>query len=460
MSRRTVVAANRLPVRRVDGGWERSPGGLVSALTPILQDGEGVWVGWSGVADERIEPFHHDGIEHIPIPLSSSEVSEHYLGFSNRTIWPLYHHAVRTPEYHRAWWRTYREVNERFADGVADASDSGDMIWIHDYQLQLMPRMVRDRVQDALIRFFLHIPFPPVELYARLPWRSDVIESLLASDVIAFQTQRSATNFINAAMTFGDAKAWGDILVHEQGKTRVVSTPISIDVEDFTRIAEHPETASMVARLRSDLGNPRYMFLGADRLDYTKGIDVRLKAFETLLSDHPELAEETKFIQIGVPSRQTIGDYADMRQEIEKIAGRINSTHGSRHRMPVHYAYESLSREELVAYYRAADVMVVTPLVDGMNLVAKEYVVSRTDLDGVLVLSEFAGAARELGDALLVNPYDIDGMAEAMFEAIEMGAMERRERMSAMRRLVVSHDVHNWAREALHDGDRVMAGRP
>lgn len=449
MTQRIVVAANRLPVRQVDGRWQRSPGGLVSALTPLLQTADGVWVGWSGVADQELEPFEHDGIEHVAIPLTSADVSEHYLGFSNKTVWPLYHHAVRTPEYHRTWWHTYRRVNERFADAIAEVAGSDDLIWIHDYQLQLLPQMVRERIPDASIRFFLHIPFPPVELYGRLPWRSELIESLLASDLIAFQTQRSATNFINCATTFGDAKAWEANLVHGRGRTKVVSTPISIDVDDFTRIADSPLTVAAVDRVRSDLGHPRFLFLGADRLDYTKGIDVRLKAFETLLSNHPELAGETKFVQIGVPSRETIGDYAEMRQEIEKIAGRINSTHGSVQDMPVHYAYESLSRDDLVAYYRAADVMVVTPLVDGMNLVAKEFVAARTDLDGVLILSEFAGAARELSEAIIVNPYDIDGMADAMFEAIEMDALERRERMGRMREQVVGHDVHAWAREAL-----------
>jgi trehalose 6-phosphate synthase len=449
MTQRIVIAANRLPVRQVDGQWQRSPGGLVSALTPLLQAANGVWVGWSGEADQELAPFEHDGIEHVAIPLTSDEESEHYLGFSNSTIWPLYHHAVRTPEYHRTWWHSYRMVNERFADAIAEVAGSDDLIWIHDYQLQLLPKLVRERIPDASIRFFLHIPFPPVELYARLPWRSEVIEGLLASDLIAFQTQRSATNFINAATAFGDAKAWDTNVVHANGRTKVVSTPISIDVQDFTRIADSPFTVSAVDRVRSDLGHPRFMFLGADRLDYTKGIDVRLKAFETLLSSHPELAGDTKFVQIGVPSRETIGDYAEMRQEIEKIAGRINSTHGSVQDMPVHYAYESLSRDDLVAYYRAADVMVVTPLVDGMNLVAKEFIAARTDVDGVLILSEFAGAARELEDAVVVNPYDIDGMADAMFEAIEMDALERRERMRRMREQVVRHDVHAWAREAL-----------
>lgn len=449
MNRRIVVAANRLPVRRVKGSWERSPGGLVSALTPILQEGDGVWVGWTGVADQQVEPFQHDGIYHVPIPLNSREVSEHYLGFSNKTIWPLYHDAIRTSEFHRSWWRTHIAVNQMFASAVVEAAGPGDLIWIHDYHLQLVPRFVRSEIPDAMIRSFLHIPFPPLELYARLPWRREILEGLVAADVIGFQTQRSATNFINAATTFLDADSVDNLIVHEDREIEVVSNPISVDVADFARIADDPDTATRVSQLQSDLGDPEFLFLGADRLDYTKGIDVRLRAFETLLSERPELGEKSKFVQIGVPSRQSIGDYVEIRQEIEEIAGRINSTHGSRHRMPVHYTYESLSREELVAYYRAADVMVVTPLADGMNLVAKEFVATRTDLDGVLLLSEMAGAARELGDALLVNPYDVDGMAREMATAIEMDPGERRERMSSMHRSVVTHDIHSWARTAL-----------
>lgn len=449
MSRRIIVAANRLPVRRVKGGWKRSPGGLVSALTPILQEGNGVWIGWTGVADQRIEPFAHDGISHVPIPLNSREVSEHYLGFSNKTIWPLYHDVIRTPEFHRSWWHTYNTVNQGFADAVVKAANSEDLIWVHDYHLQLVPRLVREQMLDAAIRFFLHIPFPPLELYVRLPWRNEVLEGLMAADVIGFQTSRSAANFVNAATTFLGADRSDGGLVYEDRAIDVVTTPISIDVADFIRIADDPQTSVRVDQLQSDLGHPKFLFLGADRLDYTKGIDVRLKAFETLLSQRPDLAEEIRFIQISVPSRQSIGDYVEMRHEIEEIAGRINSTHGSRHRMPVHYVYESLTREELVAYYRAADVMAVTPLADGMNLVAKEFVATRTDLDGVLLLSELAGAAGELGDALLVNPFDIDGMAQAMLTAIEMDRGERRERMSSMRRRVVAHDIHSWARSAL-----------
>lgn len=457
MSNRIVVVANRLPVRRVEGVWQTSPGGLVSAVKPTLRERDGVWIGWSGIPGHTFEPFDHEGVGLVPVTLSAEEVAAYYLGFANRTIWPLYHDAIRTPEYEASWWEGYNVINERFAAAAASLADEHGLIWVHDYQLQLVPRLLRENGARAEIRFFLHIPFPPVELFARLPWRDEIIDSLTHADVVGFQTTRSATNFITAATGLGSSDLSEDTLITEGRSTKVVVAPISIDVADFIDIANDPLTDRRVEAIRAELGGPEIIFLGADRLDYTKGIDLRLRAFEALLAAQPDLAERTKFVQIGVPSRETIGDYAEMRARIERIAGRINSVHGSRHRMPVHYSYESLSREELVAYYRAADVMTVTPLVDGMNLVAKEYVASRIDNGGVLVLSEFAGAARELSDAVLVNPYDIGGMARRMLDAVQMSPRERVRRMRAMRQVVLTHDVHDWARLAL-DSDTAMAG--
>lgn len=451
MTNRIIVAANRLPVRRVGEAWERSPGGLVSALTPILQKNEGTWIGWSGVVDDPTEPFDHDGIANVPIDLTEEDIDDYYLGFSNETIWPLFHDAIRTPAYHRHWWRRYRAVNERFASAIADAADGEELVWIHDYQLLMVPGLLREMAPDLDIRFFLHIPFPPVELYARLPWRQEVIEGLLGADVLGFQTPRGAGNFKAAAVAFAGAVETEEGVRIGDRVIKVVASPISIDTSVYDRIASSDETAKRVEDIRSELGNPEIILLGADRLDYTKGIDVRFRAYEALLQARPDMAERTKFVQIGVPSRSTIRDYVEMKEEIEQIAGRINSTQGSRHYMPIHYMYESLTIEELVAYYRAADVMVVTPFADGMNLVAKEFVASRVDGGGVLLLSEFTGAAQELREAILVNPFHIDGMARKMLQAIEMDESERKERMSAMRKKVVENDVHQWASRALGD---------
>ncbi|HJQ94093.1 MAG TPA: trehalose-6-phosphate synthase [Acidimicrobiia bacterium] len=449
MDQPLVVVANRLPVRREeDGSWAPSPGGLVTALTPILQRG-GTWIGWAGVGKGPSESFRINNIDHVAVSVSDAEIDDYYLGFCNGTLWPLFHDGIRAPEYHRRWWNAYQRVNQRYAEAVLEHANPGDLIWVHDYHLLLLPQMLREASPDFEIRFFLHIPFPPVELYARLPWRRQLIEGMLAADVIGFQTESSTANFRKAADVFAGAEVQDRLVRIGSRSIRTMAAPISVDFDSYNDVAGTPRIDERVLSVRDELGNPDHIFLGADRLDYTKGIDVRLRAFATLLRQNPHLADKSKLVQIVVPSRQTIGEYSDMREEIERLAGRINSVHGGRHRMPVHYTYESLEREELVAYYKAADVMVVTPLVDGMNLVAKEFVASRVDEDGVLLLSEFAGAAHELPAAVLVNPYDIDGVALAMRQAIELEPAERLRRMREMRNTVRENDLEAWTRRIL-----------
>ncbi len=449
MNQRVIVVANRLPIRRSeDGTWAPSPGGLVTALTPILQRG-GTWIGWAGVGSGPPERFRFNDIDHVAVSVSDAEIDDYYLGFCNGTLWPLFHDGIRAPEYHRRWWNAYQRVNHRYAEAVLEHSRPGDLIWIHDYHLLLLPQILRELAPETEIRFFLHIPFPPVELYARLPWRRQLLDGILAADVVGFQTESSTANFRKAASTFAGVEA-ADHLLRDGGRLiRTQTAPISVDFGTYDAIANSPDTDDRISRIKRELGNPEHILLGADRLDYTKGIDVRLRAYGTLLRQNPDLADRIRLVQIVVPSRQTIGDYSDMRQEIEQLAGRINSVHGGRHRMPVHYTYESLDREELVAYYRAADVMVVTPLVDGMNLVAKEYVASRVDDDGVLLLSEFAGAAHELTEAVRVNPYDVDGVARAMRHAFDMDPAERKRRMQEMRQTVRENDLEAWTRRTL-----------
>ncbi len=453
-----VVLANRLPIHRTTEGWEVSPGGLVTALSPVLEENGGTWIGWTGEPDEVIDSLDVEGISCVGVPLSKSEIDEYYLGFCNKSIWPLYHNAIRTPEFHREWWRAFVSVNERFAEKALARHRDGETLWIHDYHLQLVPDLLRDGGISEAIKFFLHIPFPPVELFARLPWRRQIVTGLLGADLIGFQTRRCVENFKSVSREFADATVDGNEIRHDDRATRVVAAPISIDTAEFERIARLPSTERRVRELRSNMGDPRCLILGADRLDYTKGIDVRLRAFETLLETLPGLAENVVFVQVAVPSRQAIGDYATMRDRIELIAGRINGMYGKRHRMPVHYLYESLSREDLVAYYRAADVMMVTPLADGMNLVAKEFVASRVDSSGVLMLSQFAGAADELEDALIVNPFDIDGVASRMSRAIVMHPDEARRRMERMRAVVRENDVHAWTKKAM--GEEIASAVP
>jgi Trehalose-6-phosphate synthase len=444
-----VVVANRLPVRRTPEGWETSPGGLVSAIYPFLKDRGGAWVGWDGSESEpgRSDPpapFTHDGIQVRPVPLSSAEVESFYHGFSNETLWPLYHDAIRTPQFHRRWWHPYREVNMRFAQLAVEASADRDLIWVQDYQLQLVPGYVRLHRPRARIGYFNHIPFPPEELFAKLPWRQQILEGLLGADVVGFQTKLAAQNFSRAARQFTSAKGT-DTRLEFQGRTVVVDAfPISIDFDRYSRAAGEADVSELSTRLRESLDGRRIL-LGVDRLDYTKGIDIRLRAFEELLERGRIGVDDTCLVQVAVPTREAVEDYAELRSTVEELVGRVNGTHGRLGRVAVHYIYRSLPWAELLACYRAADAMVVTPLRDGMNLVAKEYVACRNDDSGALVLSEFAGAALELKQALLVNPHDVDGMADAMERALTIAPADARRRMAAMRRTVGGHTVYDWS---------------
>ena len=434
---------------RVEDEWQTSPGGLVSALVPIVQERGGSWVGWTGLADFAPEPFSHDGIEHRPVPLSQSDLDGYYYGFCNGTLWPLYHDALRVPQYHRHWWVPYREVNRRFAEETAGALRPNDVAWIQDYQLQLVPGMLRELRDDVTIGFYLHIPFPPLELFARLPWRREILDGLLGADVISFQTRLGRHNFARCAKQYAGAEGGTRQLRVGDRTVRLKTAPISIDTPRFIAAAKSPVVQELAARLRKDLGEDRTVVLGVDRLDYTKGIDVRLRAFEALLETHP--ANDLVFVQIAVPSREEVSDYSLMRSEIEQIVGRINGAYGRPGHVPVHYLYRSVPFEDLVAYYTIADVMTVTPLRDGLNLVAKEYVASRIQGDGVLLLSEFAGAAQELQSALLVNPHNLDGVAASLEVAVAMPEDEQRLRMGRMRRHVQRHDIFDWANKCLAD---------
>jgi trehalose 6-phosphate synthase len=445
-----VVVANRLPVDQVtdpDGTtrYQRSPGGLVTALEPFVAGRGGAWVGWSGAAGDAPEPFESNGMHLVPVPLSEEEVDRYYEGFSNASLWPLYHDVVEKPEYHRTWWDSYVQVNKRFAERAAEVAAEGAIVWVHDYQLQLVPAMLRQRRPDLTIGFFLHIPFPPYELFTQLPWRSAVIEGLLGADLIGFQQPAAATNFINLARRLHDLPTKGNTVTYEDRTVTAKAFPISIDVAAFDELARSPEVLARAAEIREELGQPDKIVLGVDRLDYTKGIGVRLEAFQELLEDGAIEVPNTVFVQVATPSRERVEHYVTMRETIEQQVGHINGLYGSTAGSAVRYFNQSMPREELAAMYRAADVMLVTPYRDGMNLVAKEYVAARGDLGGVLVLSEFAGAAAELKQALLVNPHDIAGVKAQLLRALRMDPAEGAKRMRAMRRHIVKHDLDHWA---------------
>ncbi|GGI36872.1 hypothetical protein GCM10010988_11120 [Cnuibacter physcomitrellae] len=470
-----VVVANRLPVDRIttpegEPSFRTSPGGLVTALEPVMRAADGAWVGWTGSVDDHLEPFEHDGIHIIPVALSADDVELYYEGFSNDTLWPLYHDVIAPPAYHREWWERYVAVNRRFAERAAEIAAEDATVWVQDYQLQLVPRMLRQARPDLTIGFFNHIPFPAYGIFSQLPWRTQIVEGLLGADVIGFQRTADAGNFSRAVRRLLGYQAKGSVIdvplddselasakhrisaVRPNKPVRTVvarAFPISIDAESYEDLARRPDIQARAKEIREGLGNPDVVMLGVDRLDYTKGIGHRLKAFGELLADGAVDVEDVTLVQVASPSRERVRTYQRLRDEIELQVGRINGDYSTLSHTAISYLHHGYPREEMVALYLAADVMLVTALRDGMNLVAKEYVACRFDNDGVLVLSEFAGAADELKTALRVNPHDIEGLKEAMLTAMRMPRAERSRRMRAMRKRVTENDVERWSSEFL-----------
>ena len=458
-----VVVANRLPIdmeRLPDGTTtsKRSPGGLVTALEPLLRRRRGAWIGWPGVTDGDEEPFDEEGLQLYPVRLSADDVAEYYEGFSNATLWPLYHDVIVKPTYHRKWWDCYVDVNRRFAEAASRAAASGATVWVQDYQLQLVPKMLRELRPDLTIGFFLHIPFPPVELFMQLPWRTEIVEGLLGADLVGFHLAGGAQNFLilsrrlvgaeTSRGSVGVRSRFGEVRAGSR-TVRVGAFPISIDSDELDQKSRDRDVRRRAKALRAEMGNPRKILLGVDRLDYTKGIDVRLKAFSELLAEGRVKRDDTVLVQLATPSRERVESYQILRSDIEREVGHINGEYGEVGRPVVHYLHRPVPRDELVAFFVASDVMLVTPLRDGMNLVAKEYVACRGDLGGALVLSEFTGAAAELRQAYLVNPHDLEGVKDAIEAALNQSVEEGRRRMRALRRQVLLHDVDRWARSFL-----------
>jgi trehalose 6-phosphate synthase/phosphatase len=426
-----------------------SSGGLATGLRAAHERGSGSWIGWPGdtsaLTPDQRERLWGD-LERqrlVPIELSVDDVRLYYEGFSNGVVWPLFHYLLDRTPMDGADWEAYRRVNRTFADAAVPAARHGDLVWVHDYHLMLVPEMIREQVPNARIGFFLHIPFPAVDVFRLLPWRAQILEGVLGADLVGFHTSSYTRHFVIALRHLLDVEVSGDHAWFRGRPVRIGAFPMGVDVEHFETLAASSVVARRLDAIGRDAG-PRQLLVGVDRLDYTKGIPRRLLAFERFLTRHPERRDAVRFIQVAVPSRGEVGEYRAFRRTVNEIVGRINSATSTIGSVPLHYLHRSLSENELTALYRAAAVMLVTPLRDGMNLVAKEFVASRIDEDGVLILSEFAGAADELGDAMIVNPYDIEAVAEAIETALSMAPEERRTRMHSLRSRVRGHTVHDW----------------
>jgi trehalose 6-phosphate synthase/phosphatase len=447
-----VVVSNRLPFQVEREGGQvrltRSPGGLVSALEPALRRRGGTWVGWTGVPQEDGRPSGFalpasEGITYRPVPLTAAEVTQYYAGFANRTLWPLFHYFLGQTNIDGDTWRTYERVNERFAQVTAAEELDGSLVWIHDYQLLRVPHYLRLLAPDCRIAFFLHIPFPATEVFRVLPWSRILLRGVLACDLVGFHVPAYVGHFLTCAerLLGCEVDRAAGIVRFEGREVSVQAHPIGIDVALIEALAAQPDAAPP-PRQRAD--DRVAEILGVDRLDYTKGIPERLQAVERLLERYPAYRRRVRFTQVMVPSRERVAEYADLKRQIDEAVGRINGRFSEQGWSPVHYLARSLPPEELVPLYRRADVALLTPLRDGMNLVAKEYVAAQLENDGVLILSEMAGAADELQEALLVNPFDIEAVADALHRALSMSQDERRARMSALRDRVRANDVRVW----------------
>jgi len=461
---RLINVSNRLPVEvRNRGGHPRltaSAGGLASALDSIWRHHHGLWIGWAGPVDgEAAGPLLQRAAHGRPynfraVSLSAQEVAKFYSGFANEIIWPLFHEMPSRCNFDPEYWEVYQRVNRKFAQTTADSANAKDFIWAHDYHLMLMGRYLREIGCTNPSGFFLHIPFPGPDIFEKLPWRKNILRGMLGYHLLGFQTDRDRFNFLSCVdRILPEAASERDnshnIVTYDYHRTTVATFPISISFEEFANHAASHEVEVAAIQLRRELSN-NFMLLGVDRMDYTKGIPERLKAFRILLRRYPELRHRITFVLVVVPSREDIKEYKALRREVELLVSQINGEFTEAGWVPIHYIHRNLSRKQLLSYYRAADIGLITSLKDGMNLVAKEFCAAQIDEQGVVIVSEFAGAAAELRHgAIVVNPNDLAGVAEAIHHACVMPVEEKRARMKLLRDVVRTYNVQGWAESFL-----------
>jgi len=461
---RYLVVSNRLPVvvGREGDDWQIKPasGGLVTALGPIMARRKGLWVGWPGSWDEApfeqlFEQFSQEhGYRLAAVPLTEEEVELYYQGFSNETLWPLFHDLLGHCNFELRTWQCYIKVNQHFADAICANCTDEDLIWVHDYQLALVGKLLRDQGVQKRLAFFLHIPFPSFDLFRRLPWKKQLLEGLLAYDLLGFQTLRDRRNFVACVRELfprirADIRRRVTRLDLGERQVTVGHFPISIDFEEFNQGATDKAVEEAAWYLHEHYQG-RQLLLGIDRLDYTKGIPERLLAFERALEKYPALCQQVSLIQVVVPSRTLVPGYQNLKETLDQLTGRINARFGEHGWVPIHYLFRSLDRTQLLAHYRSCEIALISPLRDGMNLVAKEFCAASVEENGILILSEFAGAAAQLGSAaLLVNPYDLEGTADAIWQAYSMPEEERRQRMRKLRAEVRRNNVERWVEQFL-----------
>ncbi|MFT6867107.1 MAG: trehalose 6-phosphate synthase/phosphatase [Cyclobacteriaceae bacterium] len=449
---KTIIVSNRLPVRitqeKNEFIYQPSEGGLATGLGSIYKKGDNIWIGWPGLnvpnAEHRKDIINNLAKESMrPVFLTASEIEEYYEGFSNETLWPNFHYFNQYSVFNEDLWKAYQKVNRKFAKEIAEVLEPEDTVWIHDYQLLLLPQLIREYAPESTIGFFLHIPFPSYESFRLLPWRRELLKGMLGADFLGFHTYDDMRHFlssVNRLAGLGNSNSRIDV---DNRKVLVDALPMGIDYDKYEAAASHPETLSREVRYRTGIGNQRLM-LSIDRLDYSKGIPERLKAFELFLERNPGFQSKVSLLMIVVPSRDTVGKYKELKEEIDLLVGRINGNYGKMNWTPIHYFYRSFPLTALSAFYRMADVALVTPMRDGMNLVCKEFIASKIDKKGVLILSEMAGASKELSDAILINPNNVEQMVRAIKTALEMPESRQIANMTSMQRSIKRYNIHHW----------------
>ncbi len=451
---KTIIVSNRLPVslqhKKGKFSFKPSAGGLATGLGSIYKEGDNIWIGWPGndvddpIQREEIKEELHT-LKMAPVFLSKKEIEEYYEGFSNETLWPAFHYFTQYINYEQDHWDAYVKVNQKFCDAILEKAEDDDTIWVHDYQLLLLPQLLRNKLPNATIAFFQHIPFPSYEIIRMLPWRKEILEGMCGSDLIGFHTYDDMRHFLSSVGRILGLSSESGYIQDESRLIHVDSFPMGIDYGKFADQAKDPKTLEIVRRYKHTLGNQK-LLLTIDRLDYSKGIPQRIKIFDSLLQNHPEFHGKVAMIMVVVPSRDKVKSYQELKEEIDTLVGRINSTYATLNWIPVNYFYRSFPFEELSAFYNLSDIALVTPLRDGMNLVCKEFVASKTDKKGVLILSEMAGASKELQDAVLVNPNNSDGVVAAIKEALSMSEAEQIKRIGKMQESLKRYDIFQWVK--------------
>ena len=464
---KTIIVSNRLPLQvelTDDNSINVIPsvGGLATGMKSVHRDSNGVWVGWTGLTDEEVDEDIQKAVnvavekeQCVGVNLTEDDIQNYYFGFSNRTLWPLFHYFLEYTEFEKTAWESYKRVNEKFAEVVIKQIEDGDKVWIHDYQLLLLPQLIKAQKPDVSIGFFLHIPFPSYEIFRTFPKREEILEGMLGADLIGFHTYDYERHFLSSVKRIANKEVKFNKVTHENRIVKVDSFPMGIDYKKFENAAldnqkqNNLQKTEIQRRLDEHLSqsNSTKMVLSIDRLDYTKGIPNRIRAFEYFLNKYPEYREKIRLIMLAVPSRSQVPQYRKLKRETDELVGRINGEFSTVSWTPIWYFFRSMPFENLIDLYTSSDVALITPVRDGMNLVAKEYVATRTQKDGVLVLSEMTGASIEMSEALLINPYNFEEIADTLKIALEMPIEEQKQRMTSLQKRISRYSVEKWAEE-------------